>query len=372
MGIRVLHVLHAYRAGGMENMIAQMAWRLGKQGFTIGVCALTCANQFKSRLPLGVRVFELNRAPGVDIKCIFNLRRLFKEFKPDVVHSHNWNALVYSVVALAGLSVPLLHGEHAKLYEWERSFLRIKLRHLLYRRCRLVHTVCLAQLKELSQFGISDRLKAISNGVDAAQFAPGSKIDCRKLIKVPPEAVCIGVVARFVPEKRHRLVLEAFETLGTLYPNLFLVLVGAGGGGEKDVMTMVETHPVRNRIRCLGHRNDMVNVYRAMDLLLVASDAEGMSNVCLEAMSCGVPALVNKASGTDELIQDGITGFVADMNCSATIVDSIVNLLATPALLESVGLNARVKIERDYQLDVTEQSYSCVYKQLADGGQENL
>lgn len=366
MGIRVLHVVHAYRAGGMENMIAQVACRLHEQGFTIAVCALTFSDQFKLRLPVGVEVYELNRRAGVDMGCILNLRHLVNQFRPHVVHSHNWNALVYSVVALAGMSVPLMHGEHAKLYEWEKSFWRLKLRRLLYSRCDLMHTVCLAQLRELSLLGVSDQLQPICNGVDTHRFSPGERLECRKIIDLPVDAICIGVVARFVPEKRHSLVLEAFGRLGVRFPNLFLVLVGSGGGCENDIRVMVETHPACGRILWLGHRDDVANIYKAMDLLLVASDAEGMSNVCLEAMSCGVPALVNRYSGTDELIQDNITGFVADMKTVEDLANALVNLLENPSLLESVGLNARAKIEREYRLDVTAQRYASAYKQLAD------
>ena len=366
MGIRVLHVLHAYRAGGMENMIAEVASRLHGQGFSLAVCALTFSDQFKARLPVGVEVFELNRRGGVDMGCILNLRKLVKRFRPHIVHSHNWNALVYCVAALAGMSVPLMHGEHAKLYEWELSFWRLKLRQLLYLRCDLVHTVGLAQLRELSLLGVLDQLQPICNGVDTNRFSPGEKLECKKLINLPADAICIGVVARFVPEKRHSLVLEAFGRLGVWFPNLFLVLVGSGGGCENDIRVMVEKHPASGRILWLGHRDDVANIYKAMDLLLIASVAEGMSNVCLEAMSCGVPALVNSDSGTDELIQDGVNGFVADMRTAEELANALVSLLENPRLLESVGRNARAKIEREYRLDVTAQRYASAYKQLAD------
>lgn len=363
----ILHVVHSYRLGGMENMIAQMAYKLASMGFAIDICALTVADSFRSRLPDSVRVFELHRRSGIDLSCIFSLRSLVKNLRPCMVHSHNWNGLFYSVAALAGMATPLVHGEHAELYEWERVRWRLKLRKALYSRCDLVHTVSRGQVAELNDLGVAQGadLKVICNGVDSDIFRPMKKGVARELLCIPPGGRCIGMVARFVPEKRHQLMLEAFRQLGNLFPDLNLIIAGAGGSCEESIKSLVENHCFRKRIFWLGCNDRMVTVYNALDLVVLPSTAEGMSNVCLEAMSCGTPVLRHQWGGIDELIEDGRNGFVRNLNDCVALVNSIADILRDPGAMTACGLNARAAVELDYRLDKTAENYASFYKDAA-------
>jgi glycosyltransferase involved in cell wall biosynthesis len=347
----------------MENMIAQMAYKLGAMGFSIDICALTFADSFRSRLPDNVRVFELQRRRGIDFACILSLRALVKNLRPCIVHSHNWNGLFYSVAALVGTATPLVHGEHAELYEWERVRWRLKLRKALYSRCDLVHTVSRGQVTELNDLGVAhdSDLKVICNGVDSEIFRPMDKGMARELLCIPPDGRFIGMVARFVPEKRHQLMLEAFRRLGDVFPDLNLIIAGGGGACEESTRLMVENHRFRERIYWLGSNHRMVTIYNALDLVVLPSTAEGMSNVCLEAMSCGIPVLRHQLGGLDELIEDGCNGFVRNLNDCVTLVDSIAGILRAPDMMTACGLNARSAVELGYRLETTAENYASLY-----------
>lgn len=367
MGISVLHVLHAYRPGGMENMIAQMAWRLPAPEFNVAICALTEADDFRDRLPPGTPVLEMKKKRGLDFACVLRLRQLMKSLRPDVVHSHNWNALIYSILAIGGGRTGLLHGEHALLYGWERSPLRLRLRRALYTQCDVVHTVSQGQADELAALGISGGvdLRVIRNGVDTRRFSPADKGQARAALGIPAAGPCIGMVARCVPEKRHELLLRAFEEVAAAFPEVTLVLAGAGGMCEAAVRAQVAAHPFASRIVWLGHRNDMPAVYNALDLMVLTSTSEGMSNVSLEAMSCGVPVLMHHACGSEELIHEGVNGRAAPMGSVHEVASAITGLLAAPGQMERMGREARAMVERGHPLEKTADDYATVYRQLA-------
>jgi glycosyltransferase involved in cell wall biosynthesis len=367
MGISVLHVLHAYRPGGMENMIAQMAWRLPVPEFNVAICALTEADAFKDRLPTGTPVLEMKKNQGLDIGCVLRLRQLIKRLQPDVVHSHNWNALIYSILAIGGRRTALLHGEHALLYTWERSPWRLRLRRALYTRCDVVHTVSQGQADELTALGICSgvELRVIRNGVDTRKFCPGDKAQSRSALGIPEVGPCIGMVARCVPEKRHELLIEAFGEVAATFPGVTLVLAGAGGMCEAAVRAMVAVHPFARRIVWLGHRNDMPAVYNALDLMVLTSTSEGMSNVSLEAMSCGVPVLMDHTCGSEELIVEGVNGRAAPMRNAHEVAASIASLLASQEELLRMGRAARATVELGHPLEKTAADYASVYRQLA-------
>ncbi len=367
--LNLLHVVNAYRLGGMENVVAEMAGRLFEMGFTVSICALTVADGFRSRLPGNVELFELRKDPGLDPICVLSLRRLLRSREFDVVHSHNWSGLVYSVAAMVGSSTPLVHGEHAQLYSWERVRWRLLVRRALYSRCDRIHTVSRSQAKELHELGVSALKPAevICNGVASDRFRPTSKVDARLRLGLPIEGRLLGMVARFVPEKRHRLVLEAFDRLGEMFPDVGLVLVGGGGVGEDGIRKLVELHRFRKRIFWLGKQDEMVDVYNALDLVVLPSTAEGMSNVCLEAMSCGVPVLRHQESGVDDLIQDGSNGFLRDLNSGEALVCAIAELLGSTALLKATGAAARKLIVQDYKPHETAKKYAALYRHVVEG-----
>ncbi len=354
-------------------MIGQMAWRLSQSGFKVIVCALVGSDDFKHRLPPGTPVLELQKRPGLDLRCALRLRALIRELKPDVIHSHNWNALVYSLLALAlGLNrTPLLHGEHALLYGWERSPWRLRLRRLFYARCDIIHTVSQGQINDMAALGLTRNLtlRVIRNGVDTLKFSSLDKEKCRLSLGIPPHAPAFGMAARYVPEKRHNLLLQAFLKIGKIFPTARLVLAGAGGNCEAATNELVTSHPFADRIIQLGHRDDMTTVYNALDLLVLTSTSEGMSNVTLEAMSCGVPVLMHATCGSEELIHPGRNGSLAAMTTADDVAAAITALLEQPDLLRTMGGAAREFIEQEYPLAKTAADYMAVYTAL---GGKNL
>jgi len=350
----------------MENMIGQMAWELSRSGIAVNVCALAGTDDFKSRLPPDTCVWDLQKQRGLDLRCAMRLRSLIHEIKPDVVHSHNWNALVYSLLALGTNRTPLLHGEHALFYGWERSPWRLWLRKLFYARCDVVHTVSQGQVQDMARLGLTKHVavQVIRNGVDTQKFSPQDKVSCRQRLGIPTDGLCIGMAARFVPEKRHSLLLRAFEQIGAIFPQVRLVLAGAGGNCQTETQALVAVHPHADRILQLGHRDDMSTVYNALDLHVVTSTSEGMSNVTLEAMSCGVPVLMNATCGSEELIHQGHNGNTAIMETAEDVTAAIGSLVAQPELLQVMGRQARAGIELEYPLAKTAAHYASVYSSL--------
>jgi glycosyltransferase involved in cell wall biosynthesis len=143
-----------------------------------------------------------------------------------------------------------------------------------------------------------------------------------------------------------------------------LVLAGAGGTCEQETKALAASHPLASRIFWLGHRDDMTTVYNALDLLVLTSTSEGMSNVSLEAMSCGVPVLMHDGCGSEELIREGLNGSAATMNNAAEVTAAVTGLMGNPGLLLRMGNSARAIIEREHPLSGTAADYAAVYRRL--------
>lgn len=147
------------------------------------------------------------------------------------------------------------------------------------------------------------RLSVIPNAVHlpARTHFPGA---VRMSLGVPPQARCVGSVARLVTQKRLDRLLDA---VARLPPDVHCIL--AGDGPLRGALERQAAAPgLAGRVHFLGHRPDVADVLGALDVFVATSDREGMSNAMLEALAAGVPVVSTRVSGTDEALRPGPDG----------------------------------------------------------------
>jgi glycosyltransferase involved in cell wall biosynthesis len=210
----------------------------------------------------------------------------------------------------------------------------------------------------------ADKIMTIMNGVDAGRFVPEDPGVARKMIGIPEKALVIGIVGRFGPFKRHAMLLEAFQTLAAVYPSLHLLVVGGGGPEQKAISNKAKRHPYSDRIHLTGFQENPVPYYQAMDLLVVPSVNEGLSNAVLEAMACGIPVLANAACGNGDVIDEGKNGFVADLDSSEKLHLKLRQLLSEPARLTAMRETCRDKAVREFSIDQMVSGYASLYREI--------
>jgi glycosyltransferase involved in cell wall biosynthesis len=261
----------------------------------------------------------------------------------------------------------LLQGEHSQLAPWELTPKRLKQRRRLYRACQAIHTVSNPQRQELIQFGFPEaRIEAIPNGVDTSRFRPGGRAAARRHLGLPAEAVVAGLVGRFGPHKGHRTLLEAFGKIASAHPQAALVFLGGGGSEEAGIVRSIADHPFHERIHVTGFRSDPEACYPALDLLVLPSTNEGMSNAAIEAMACGVPVLANSGAGNEAIITHHHDGWVADLRSPDKLAAELGDRLANPANLRLAGENARQTVESRFSLRQMVDAYHRLYRRLAE------
>jgi glycosyltransferase involved in cell wall biosynthesis len=240
------------------------------------------------------------------------------------------------------------------------------IRRILYRRARRVHTVSHALRDSLIRQGFSaEKIEVIVNGVDTARFQPGSKEEARRKTDLPQDAVLLGLVGRFGPFKRHAYLIDAFERLAPSHPTLALLFAGGGGPLEQFIRDRAASSPFASRIHFAGFQSDPRPWYRALDLLVIPSVNEGLSNALLEAMASGIPALAHTACGNADVIQDSGNGFLRDLSSADQLRNALDAVLASPGLLPALGRAARLTIEARFAFPGMVAGYERLYRRLA-------
>jgi len=367
--VRIVQLVFSLEPGGMENGVVNLANALDPAVFETEILCLERVGVFAERLRAGVRVACLEKSPGLSPGAVAKLAARWRRSPPDLLHTHNLGPLLYGVLGRAGAMrrMPILHGEHGVLRPEDLAPRRLFMRRALYRRCARVHTVSAALKEHLTGLGFPGKeMVALLNGVDCERFRPApEKAAAKEALGLPAGAFVVGMVGRMVASKQHLLLLDGFAEAASVSAEAWLLLLGDGGDSREQVLAAIEAHPFRERIRWVGHQQDPTAFYHAMDLLAMPSSVEGLSNVLLEAMACGVPCLAHPACGASEVLRDGENGLLLPMETPAQFAGALRGILSEPTRAETLGRAARRAAEESFSLDGMVARYSELYSELA-------
>jgi glycosyltransferase involved in cell wall biosynthesis len=121
-------------------------------------------------------------------------------------------------------------------------------------------------------------------------------------------------------------------------------------------------------VRFLGNRFDVPELLRVMDIFVLPSINEGISNTILEAMASGLPVLASDTGGNSELVDHGRTGMLFPVRDSETLEAGIIKYLEDGGLRREHGRNARGKVIRMFEVDRMVKAYERVYRRVAING----
>ena len=305
MSIHVVHVLHALGTGGMERGLTNVI-RNRSRGFEHSVVCLTQSGEMARLLPKDTEVVEMHKPPGNSPRFVWRLSRTLKQLRPGVVHTRNWGGMDGVIAArVAGLR-RVVHGEHG----WDMADPEGRNRKRRLARRWLSRWVseytCVSRdierwLRE--EVRIKRPVTQIYNGVDTEMLRPGDDgAAVRDELGIPGECFVAGIVGRLDPIKDHPTLFRALAALRAQGGDARLLVVGEGP--EEDRLRAVAGEGVH----FLGNRTDVPRVLQALDLFVLSSLNEGISNTILEAMAAGLPVVATRVGGNSELVEDGVSG----------------------------------------------------------------
>ncbi len=211
-----------------------------------------------------------------------------------------------------------------------------------------------------------ERMRCIPNGVDTEHFKP-IDAETRRAVRASIDCVetdlLVGCVADMFPVKRHADLIDAFARLHAMTPTARLILIGDGPLRDA-IEQQVRRHDLANAVRTLGTRRDVHVLLPALDLFVLASDTEGLSNAILEAQACGLPVVATEVGGNPDLVNPARGSLVAprDPEALADVVDA---LLRDPGRRARMGEAARTHVVQEHSLDAMARAYAALYREHA-------
>lgn len=228
--------------------------------------------------------------------------------------------------------------------------------------------------REIGQQLDGSRTVRIPNGVDTEKHSP-LPVEARAVLRSRlglPAGPLVAFVGIINGRKNVDGILRIWQRVVAARAPGHLVLVGpvpddtpAARRFRSQIDEYVRANDLGGRVTFTGYRSDVVPYLQASDLFLFPSRQEGMPNVVLEAMACGLPALVSGSAGVESVIEHDVDGYSIDVNDEAGFARALVGLLASPRLRDNLGTAARRTAVEKFSLAAVARQYVSLYADIA-------
>lgn len=367
----IAHVVYRFDAGGLENGIVNLINRLPHDQFRHAIVCLTEPGSFSRRLMRDdVELIGLHKRPGKDLRMYWRLATVLRRLAPAIVHTRNIGTLDCQIVATL-MGVPVrLHGEHgwdvADLHGQNRRYRALRRWLAPWIRWFIPMSADLARWLERDVGIDRARIRQLYNGVDSHRFVPRDAAQrCSALEQFAPAGTCLfGSVMRLEAVKNPLAVVEAYAAscaaAGPAAARLRLIVVG-GGPLEAAVRERVRQLGIDSSCWITGARDDVAELMQSMDVFVLASLNEGISNTILEAMACGLPVVATDVGGNRELVSPGQTGQLVPSGDAAALQQALSRYASDPGLARTHGAAGRALVERKFGIDAMIDRYRDLY-----------
>jgi sugar transferase (PEP-CTERM/EpsH1 system associated) len=370
--LRILHVVSCLHLGGTEKGVLKIIDGLGNTEFEHQICAVRGVDEgFVRQMKVPAPVSAVGNAePGFQFP-FFRLVRAMNQFRPHIVHTRNFGALE-AIPAARFARVPVaIHSEHG--YELEiLGGLPLRRRFVcgaFYALADQVFTVSrdLRDYHSKQSWLSPKKFSVIYNGVNTDRFSPRPELcgALRSEIGIPRNRFVIGTVSRLVPIKDHKTLLNAAEILVRQGKDVHVLIVGSGPELSKLQAYAAVSPEIAGRTLFLGASDRVPDLLNAMDVFVLPSISEGMSNTILEAMATGLPVVASRSGGNPELIEEGPVGCLFEPRDVEALAGHLSMIADDPSLCREYGHAARERAVGQFSLTDMVQRYRDLYMDLA-------
>jgi len=367
--LRVLHLVDSLRVGGKERQAVELIKGLCSANAVDMMIVTMGEEQFyvPDIQKLGVPLVYLLRRLRWDPAVFPRLWRILRDFRPDIIHTNSEMAMSYAW-PLARLSgIKLINGTIRNAFsgsglrwQWHKLMLRLA-------------DACLAN----SKAGFASRglpvegagHYVIYNGFDMERFESRSANESEGLGFDLQGRKLVGMVAEFSDYKDFPTFIRAAQEV--LAQRKDVVFIAIGDGKNLDACKRMVS-PNEECIWFLGERKDVEAFVQQMDIGVLCTFTEGISNSVMEYMAAGKPVVVTNGGGSSELVVKGETGFLVPPSNPRAVAEKLEVLLADAEKARKMGIAGRRRLESQFSLEQLVDGTVQMYQEVLNGGGSHL
>lgn len=383
--LSIVHVIARLNVGGAALHVLQLAHEQSRRGHDVIVVAGTLAGGEKSmeyvaddldvvlwKLP----VLQRELSVRADAAAIVALRKIIRERRPHVLHTHT--AKAGATGRLAALTcgdarpaavVHTYHGHVLSGYfdrRWERVFRRIE--RLLAHATGTLVAVSDEVRDDLVGFGVAraDRFAVVPYGFDLPEWSAAdddARTRIRAELSLDDDTFAVGWAGRLTAIKRPLDLVRTLALLRERSVRAALVLVG-DGEQRQETEALARELGVWDDCRFVGFQRQIREWYAAVDASLLTSANEGTPVVAIESLAAGRPVVATRAGGTGTVVIDGENGYLRPIGDIEGLADRLALLARDPSLRERLGERGSADVRSRFTIDRMTDDLDAVYRRL--------
>lgn len=344
---RIGFIASTLNLGGAERQLFYIVKDLKLHNAEPIILCMTRGEYWQQQIEkLGVPVLWVGRSRSRILR-LFSIIKAISENNIDTIHSQHFHTNIYAVIAGFFLRKKVIGSLRSDVYS------EIRNTGIFGKACffwpKILAANSKAAIKNAIELGKKEnQLFFLPNVVDESEFIPRQR--------TADGRVMVAFVGNLRPAKRVERILQIAKKCQEQMPDAQIEfrIYGDGRLNSSLQQTAEDLGVLNKNVFFLGKTNDPLGAYQAADIFLLTSDHEGTPNVILEAMSCGLPILTTDIGDVQELVEDGINGFVSQSGDESGLFTNFLNLAEDRALREKMG-----KTNREFILH--ERSFSALH-----------
>ncbi len=331
---------------------------------------------------LRFRSYSMSRGvhPARDLDAVRQLWRIFRDERPDIVHTFDTKPGVWGRLAAEIAGVPVVIGTLpglGSLYAtpgWKGKLARLAYQPLQTLACRCSDRTVFQNPEDADEFvrrHVTPRGRATvipGSGVRTDVFVPAPAVDTasrRRELGLAESGLLVVMVSRIMRPKGVLELAAAARAVRIADPSVCFLLVGPADTESMDALSAGELEQVRGALTWVGPRNDVREILALADIFVFPSFyREGIPRVLLEAASMGLPLVAADVPGSRDVVEDGVNGFLVAPRDAGAIAEALLRLAGAPDLRRRFGEESRARAVSRFDLSVVADSTEALYRSL--------
>ncbi|MEO0090047.1 MAG: sugar transferase [candidate division WOR-3 bacterium] len=375
---RIIHILGGSKFGGIIYYLTYLIERQLKEGYDVSILAENekVKEYFRKNFP-NVKIVDTHNAYRREISPLYDLLALIRTIKVlknyDIVHTHTSKGGFIGRLAAKIRRIKLIiHTAHGFAFHEYSSPITTFFYSLLERLASYwCNKIILLNKKdwELAKkynIGNEKKLVLIYNGIDYQRIKnilPNFAI--RQKFNLNEEDFLITFVGRLSKQKNPEVLIWAIKELlkEKIDRKIFLLLIGEDMGMKERLIKLIDNFKINDYVGFLDFISNPIAIIKASDCFVLPSLWEGMPIALLEAMASGIPIIASNIKGNNEIITDGVNGFLFSPNNYQELKEKIFLLMKNQQLREKISFQAKEDVKRKFNKEKFQEETMKVYKE---------
>lgn len=368
--IKVLHISQA--AGGVDVYIRMLLKYLDKNEFeNIIVCSQDFCEKKYDGLVSKFEQIDMKREIGLsDIRNIFQIRRLIKKYKPDIIYAHSSKAGAIGRIANIGCGSKCIYNPHGWSFNMRCSKSKQKMYVFIEKMAAIFcdKIVCISDAEKKSaeskHICKKDKLVTIYNGIDIELYENGCiKTITREELCIPTNSFVVGMVGRISYQKAPDVFIKAAKLIKKKISNAYFVIVGTGEQ-EQEIREYAKKNDLTNSLCITGWVDNPLSYIEIFDVACLLSRWEGFGLVIPEYMLCKKPIVANNVDAIPNLIVNYKNGLLVSVDDYEEVAEKILELYKSQELCEKLTYNGLQSVKNKFDAKRVSLEHSKMFKEI--------